>query len=101
MAQPLHTLQPNGLDFRVSPGYGLSFGLGNYVLVFLLAAVIVFLILWWLKPALVQKVNSAGQPTGELDMGKVLVGVLLAGVIAILVFWLFRAGCPGSAAVMY
>lgn len=65
--------------------------LTNYLLWFLIAGVIGFIVLYLLKPTLIQKTDATGKPTGEVDWVKALIGAIIAGLIVALLVWAFKS----------
>lgn len=89
--QPLSALEPGAV---VEPGVvykPLRFW-GWAVASFLVAGLIVGLALGFANPALTQKVNTLGQPSGEPDYWKVVGGALVAGVVALVIYVLVVLG---------
>lgn len=71
-------------------GYALG-GVGSLILWFIIIAVIVWFILWALKPKAVQVLTPSGEPTGQLDAGKVLIASIIIALIIVLIIWLIRS----------
>jgi hypothetical protein len=63
----------------------------NLLLWFVIIGLIAWFLLYALKPKIVQKVGLDGQPTGEADVGKSLLGALLIALVVVLLIWLLRA----------
>jgi hypothetical protein len=63
----------------------------NLLLWFVIIGLIAWFLLYALKPKIVQKVGLDGQPTGEADVGKSLLGALLIALVVVLIIWLLRA----------
>jgi len=63
------------------------------ILWFIIITVVAWIILWSWKPEIVQKTDSQGQPTGEPDGAKVLIGAVIIGVLAIIVIYLLWYCC--------
>ena len=74
----------------VTRGYSLGGGFLNLLLWFIIIAVIVWFILWALKPAFVQKRNSSGELTGQVDSAKVLWISIIIALIIVVIIWLIR-----------
>lgn len=70
-------------------GYGYS-SLGWAVLWFIIIAVIVWLIIFSLKPA------WALNEDGDVDTGKVLLASIVIALIIIIIIWLIYAACTGG-----
>ena len=66
-------------------------GIASLILWFFIIAVIVWFILWLTKPTAVQYKNAAGEPTGQVDAGKVLIGAIVISLIIVILIALFRA----------
>ena len=64
---------------------------GQYLLWFIIIAVIAYLIMYALKPTWIQKTGANGQPTGEVDGGKTLIAALIAALVVTLIVWLVRS----------
>lgn len=60
-------------------------------LYFIIIAVIVWFILYALKPAFVQNVNALGQPDGCVSPARVLLWSILIALLIIIIIWLLRA----------
>lgn len=58
------------------------------ILWFVIIAVIAGIILALWKPTIVQKDNVNGNPTGELDTSKVVVGALIISLIIVIIIYL-------------
>lgn len=89
--KPIETLACDNESSHVNHGYSLGSGLGNLLLWFIVIAVIVWFILWALKPRAVQRLSPNGDATGEVDTGKVLIGAIVIALIIVVILWLFRA----------
>lgn len=72
-------------------GYALGGGIGNLILWFLVIAVIVWFILWAWKPKAVQRLTPSGEPTGEVDPGRVLVASIIIALIIVVIIWLIKS----------
>lgn len=84
-SQPLSSLGTTGSSFNVGGSCGM------FILWFVIIAVIAWLILYAIKPSVVQKVNAQNVHTGEPDPLKVLVGAILIAIIIVIIIWLFRS----------
>lgn len=65
---------------------------------FVIIALIAWLILYLLKPTIVQKTNAQGEYTGVADAGKSFLGGLIIGAIGALLIWLFKGAGNGLGA---
>ena len=63
------------------------------VLWFIIFAVAGWIILWSWKPDIVQTTDSQGNPTGEPDGAKVLIGAVIFGLLAVIVIYLLWYCC--------
>lgn len=93
---PLEDIAPSRYDMSTSTSAVTIPGVdSSTVTSLLLWFVVVSLVAWFLfyafKPTVVQKVGVDGRPTGEVDIGKSLLGGLLVGLIVTLVIWLLRS----------
>lgn len=70
-------------------------GYGGYfawaVLWFIIVVVIVWLILLAVKPTWVQKTDSGGNPTGEVDNGKAFLWAVVIAFIICIIVWIVYA----------
>jgi hypothetical protein len=89
--QPIASLGPNAAI--ATPSY--MSGSAHILLWFVIITLLAWLLLYFLKPTLVQKTNLQGQPTGIADAGKSFLGALVIGVIAALLIWLFKGAGNG------
>lgn len=72
-------------------GYGASYyNWAIYVIWFLVAAVLTWIILYATKPAFV-RVRIDGALTDQLDTAKVLITSIIVGLIVLILVWLFRS----------
>ena len=69
-------------------GYGWWF----FLFWFLIIGIIVWFLLFALKPDFVQKKDCDGYPTGEVDQGRVLGTAIVVALIIILVVWILQWG---------
>ena len=71
-------------------------GTGNnwwfYLFWFLVIGIIVWFLLFALKPDFVQKEDDDSNATGEVDQGKVLLYAVIIALVAIFLVWLFQWG---------
>lgn len=96
--KPLATLACNdtyevkdSCDTGCGTNYNLGAGIGNLILWFIIIAVIVWFILWSLRPAWVQTTGADGQLTGQVDAGKVLIASIIIALILVIIIWLIKA----------
>lgn len=59
---------------------------GWLILWFVVGFGIAILILWLTKPPIVQVNNAQGQPTGVVDVAKVIWGSVIVGIITAIIF---------------
>ncbi len=59
---------------------------------FLVIGIIVWFLLFALKPDFVQEEDENENPTGEVDQGKVLLWAVIISLIAIFLGWIFQWG---------
>ena len=99
VAQPLSTLVPSPEAVMVAPGaYKVidgspqmqAWNWGAFILWFIIIAVIVWLILYSLKPGWVLN------PDGTVNGGKVLVSAIIIALIIIFIIWLIKAIAMGG-----
>jgi len=69
-------------------GYGWWF----YLFWFLVVGIIVWFLLFALKPDFVQKTNKYDEPTGEVDQGRVLGISIVVALIVTFLIWMFQWG---------
>lgn len=62
----------------------------NLLLWFLIIAVIVYIILYLLKPAFVQSRDANGVQTGNVDVSKALITSIVVALVIILILYLLR-----------
>lgn len=92
---PLGSLSPgvqlnNGMNqAQQEQGYGGYFAWA--VLWFIIIVVIVWLILLAVKPTWVQKSDSGGNPTGEVDNGKAFLWAVVIAFIICIIVWIVYA----------
>lgn len=72
-------------------GYGASYyNWAVYLIWFLVAAVLTWIILYATKPAFVRLVVD-GEVVDQLDTAKVLITSIIVGIIVLILVWLFRS----------
>jgi len=59
---------------------------------FLIIGIIVWFLLFALKPDFVQEEDEHENPTGEVDQGKVLLWAVIISLIAVFLAWIFQWG---------
>jgi hypothetical protein len=89
--QSLASLAPNTAAELATPAQSARFW-GWGVFTFLVVGGLMVLALALSNPALTQSVNSLGQPTGQVDWGKVSGAGAVAGVVALTVYVLVVLG---------
>ena len=78
-------------------GYaGCGYGWWFYLFWFLIVGVIVWFLLFALKPDFVQKDDDDYKYTGEVDQGKVLLWAVIIALIAVFLIWIFQWGFTGA-----
>ena len=63
-----------------------------YLFWFLVIGIIVWFLLFALKPDFVQKEDEEDNPTGEVDQGKVLLWAVIISLVSIFLVWVFKWG---------
>lgn len=89
---PLGSLSPGAqmMDNKMhNDGYGGYFAWA--ILWFIIIVVIVWLVLLAVKPTWVQKTDSAGNPTGEIDNGKAFLWAVVIAFIICVIIWIVYA----------
>lgn len=80
-----------GYSANANTGYAASYyNWAVYVIWFLVAAVLTWIILYATKPAFV-RVRVDGSLTDQLDTAKVLITSIIVGLIVLILVWLFRS----------
>ena len=95
-AQPLSSLAatPVVIIEEKQVSYTMTNGWGALILWFIIIAVIAWFILYSLRPTFVQtKDPVTGQPTGEIDAGRVLLASIVIALVIIIIIWLIRSSC--------
>lgn len=90
-AQALASLAPSTAAELAAPAQSLRFW-GWAVFTFVLVTGLLVLALGLSNPALVQELNTMGQPTGQTDWGKVVGAGAVAGVVGLTVYVLVVLG---------
>ena len=67
-----------------------------YLFWFLIIGIIVWFLLFALKPDFVQKDDDDYNSTGEVDQGKVLLWAVIIALIAVFLVWVFQWGFYGN-----
>lgn len=63
---------------------------GVYLVWFIVATLIIWIILYLLRPAFLQTRNPDGSYTGQVDTGKALGAAVVFGLLIVLLVWLAR-----------
>lgn len=64
---------------------------GQFLLWFIVLAIIAFIILWLVNPTGLQKRDLVGLPNGQQDPGRILVAAIVISLIIVLILWLLKA----------
>jgi len=56
---------------------------------FLIVGAIAFIVLWWFKPALLQKKNTDGKPSGEVNGWLVLAASVIIAIVLLAIYIAF------------
>ena len=64
-----------------------------YIIWFFIAAIIIWFILFALKPEWLQTKDEQGNPTGEIDQGKLLITAIVIAIIIVILIWIFQWAC--------
>ena len=78
-------------DHRHEYGNGWWF----YLFWFLIVGIIVWFLLFALKPDFVLKTDEDDHETGEIDQGKVLLWAVIIALIVVFLVWIFQWGFQG------
>jgi heme/copper-type cytochrome/quinol oxidase subunit 2 len=71
--------------------YGNRSGIWNFLLWFLLAAIIIYGLIAFFNPAFAQQTNkTTGQPNGTLNQTTAIVTAIIGGLIVVFIIYLFR-----------
>jgi heme/copper-type cytochrome/quinol oxidase subunit 2 len=94
--KPISSLAKECMDEPMMKDHHDHCGYGNnwwfYLFWFLVIGIIVWFLLFALKPDFVQKDDDDYNPTGEVDQGKVLLWAVIIALIAIFLIWIFHWG---------
>ncbi len=98
--RPLSSLAKERSDYSQMSEDGHGWGMegwnwANVLLWFVIIAVIVWFVLYSVKPTMVQKTDGNGNTTGEVDNGKVLLWSVIIAIIVIVIIWLIRYSTMG------
>lgn len=91
--QPCEQICQDPCDNRA--GYG---GCGYwlwYLVWFFIIAIIVWFILYALKPDFIQTTNDRGEYTGEVDQGKLLFSAIIIAIVILIIIWIIMWACGG------
>jgi len=95
--QPIASLSPVPVVTENVVVKPVRYSLGNnwmgLVLWFILAAVVVWLILYSLRPTWVQQRGEGGLPNGNVDAMRVLWASLIIALVIVIIVWLLRSNC--------
>ena len=93
--KPISSLAKECLEHSVEREHthcGTGNGWWFYLFWFLIVGIIVWFLLFALKPDFVQKNDDNRDCTGEVDQGKVLLWAVIIALIAIFLIWIFHWG---------
>ncbi len=97
--QPISSLAKECMN-RSEEHYDNNSGCGNgwwfFLFWFLVIGIIIWFLLFALKPDFVQKTDDEDNVTGEVDQGKVLLWAVIIALIAIFLIWIFQWGFRGG-----
>ena len=98
--KPISSLAKECLENTVAKEHHDHCSTGNgwwfYLFWFLIIGIIVWFLLFALKPDFVQKDDDDHNSTGEVDQGKVLLWAVIIALIAIFLIWIFQWGFYGG-----
>lgn len=66
------------------------------LIAFIILVIIIWLILWAVKPTWVQQTDPAGNCTGEIDNGKAFLWSVAIALVIIIIVWLIRAAAAAG-----
>lgn len=89
VAAPAATVAP-AYQYTYVQSYGMP-QWGQFLLWFIILAIIAFIILWLVNPTGLQKRGLDGFPTGQQDPGRILVAAIVIALIIVLILWLLKA----------
>ena len=97
--KPISSLAKECLENSVERERTTHCGSGNgwwfYLFWFLIIGIIVWFLLFALKPDFVQKSDDDHNCNGEVDQGRVLLWAVIIALIAIFLIWIFQWGYTG------
>ena len=77
-------------------GYGYGGGSLTWLLWFIVFVIIIWLIIFAVKPTWAQKCDEHGHKTGEVDAGRALLwAIVIAIIICVFIWFFFQAGRQG------
>jgi len=62
-----------------------------HAIIFLIVLIVIFFVLWFMKPALVMKKDASGAVTAEVDFIRVLIAAIIIALLITLAVWLVKA----------
>lgn len=82
---------PPSTDAEMAMGYSMN-NTGKWVLGFIVVAIIVGLVMYWIKPALILKKDAEGKPLvpKQINTTQLVIWSVLVTAIIMLIVWLFR-----------
>lgn len=66
------------------------------LIAFIILVIIIWLILWAVKPTWVQQTDPAGNCTGEIDNGKAFLWAVAIALVIVIIVWLIRAAAAAG-----
>ena len=89
--EPAGDIEAPAAAVAVANGYSVSENnWGVYLVWFIVATLIIWIILYLLRPAFLQTRNPDGSYTGQVDTGKALGAAVVFGLLIVLLVWLAR-----------